>query len=66
MPLPKQVDTAQIDTSRPHAARIYDYPLGGKDHFPADAQTAEQAMLAIPTARTSALQNRAFLGRPGT
>ncbi len=63
MPLPKQVDTSQIDTSRPHAARIYDYLLGGKDHFPADAQTAEQAMLAIPTARTSALQNRAFLGR---
>jgi hypothetical protein len=53
----------KIDTSRPHAARMYDYFLGGKDHFAADRETADKAMAAIPTARTAARENRAFLGR---
>ncbi|MDQ1249114.1 MAG: hypothetical protein QG597_3488, partial [Actinomycetota bacterium] len=26
----------EIDTSRPHPARMYDYWLGGKDNFAAD------------------------------
>jgi hypothetical protein len=30
-----------IDTSRPHSARMYDYYLGGKDHFEVDKQAAE-------------------------
>jgi hypothetical protein len=54
---------AEIDTSKPHAARIYDYLLGGKDHFAVDRKTAERAMRAIPTGRTAARENRAFLGR---
>jgi hypothetical protein len=54
---------AEIDTSKPHAARIYDYLLGGKDHFAVDRETAERAMRAIPTGRTAARENRAFLGR---
>lgn len=54
---------AKIDTSKPHAARMYDYLLGGKDHFAVDRATAERAMAAIPTGRTAARENRAFLGR---
>ena len=54
---------AKIDTSKPHAARIYDYLLGGKDHFAVDRETAEKAIAAIPTGRTAARENRAFLGR---
>jgi hypothetical protein len=54
---------AEIDTSKPHAARIYDYLLGGKDHFAVDRETAEQAIRAIPTGRTAARENRTFLGR---
>ncbi len=54
---------AEIDTSKPHAARIYDYLLGGKDHFAVDRETAEQAIKAIPTGRTAARENRTFLGR---
>jgi S-adenosyl methyltransferase len=54
---------AEIDTSKPHAARIYDYLLGGKDHFAVDRETAEKAIKAIPTGRTAARENRAFLGR---
>jgi O-methyltransferase involved in polyketide biosynthesis len=52
-----------IDTSKPHPARMYDYLLGGKDHFAADRETAEKAIQAIPTGRTAARENRAFLGR---
>jgi hypothetical protein len=31
----------EIDTSRPHPARIYDYGLGGKNHFAVDREVAE-------------------------
>lgn len=54
---------SEIDTSRPHPARIYDYGLGGKNHFAADREVAEKAFAAMPTGRTAARENRAFLGR---
>ena len=53
----------EIDTSRPHPARIYDYGLGGKNHFAVDREMAEKAWAAMPTGRTAARENRAFLGR---
>ena len=53
----------EIDTSKPHSARIYDYYLGGKDNFAADRETAVKAMEAWPPIRTAARENRAFLGR---
>jgi O-methyltransferase involved in polyketide biosynthesis len=53
----------EIDTSRPHPARIYDYGLGGKNHFAADREMAEKAWASMPTGRTAARENRAFLGR---
>jgi O-methyltransferase involved in polyketide biosynthesis len=53
----------EIDTSRPHAARIYDYGLGGKNHFAADREVAEKVLAAMPGARTVARENRKFLGR---
>jgi hypothetical protein len=52
-----------IDTEKPHAARIYDYYLGGKDNFAADRRTAERAMQSWPAVRTAVRENRAFLGR---
>ncbi len=54
---------ATIDATRAHAARMYDYLLGGKDHFAIDRETAEKALQAVPTGRISARENRAFLGR---
>src|SRR6201987_1399613 len=54
---------AEIDTSKPHAARIYDYLLGGKDHFAIDRETAEKGIKLTPPGRTAARENRAFLGR---
>lgn len=52
-----------LKTDQPHSARMYDYLLGGKDNFPADRDAAEKAVLAFPTLRTAALENRKFLGR---
>jgi len=53
----------EVDTSKPHSARIYDYYLGGKDNFAADRKTAIRAMEAWPPIRMAARENRAFLGR---
>jgi hypothetical protein len=53
----------RIDTSKPHAARMYDYFLGGKDNFAADRETAQKALAAWPAIRVASRENRAFLGR---
>jgi hypothetical protein len=42
---------------------MYDYYLGGKDHFAADRELAEQVLAGMPSVRTAARENRAFLGR---
>ena len=52
-----------FDVSRAHPARIYDYWLGGKDHFPADREAAEQAIKDFPGIVASVRAQRAFLGR---
>jgi SAM-dependent methyltransferase len=53
----------EIDTSRPHSARIYDYFLGGKNHFAADREVAEKSLVSLPSGRIGAREQRAFLGR---
>jgi hypothetical protein len=53
----------EIDTSRPHAARIYDYYLGGKNHFAADRETADKVLQGWPSLRVAAREQRDFLGR---
>ncbi len=53
----------QIDTTRPHPARMYDYYLGGKDHYEADEQAAAHVMKIYPGIRTCARVNRAFMHR---
>jgi S-adenosyl methyltransferase len=52
-----------IDITTPNAARMYDYYLGGANHFPADRQAAEHVLRAAPWIRATAIKNRAFLGR---
>src|SRR5215472_8963207 len=52
-----------IDISRPHSARMYDYYLGGKDHFAVDRETAEIAARAWPAVRVAVRENRKFLAR---
>jgi hypothetical protein len=53
----------EIDTSKPHPARMYDYYLGGKNHFAADRETAEKGLATWRSGRVAARENRAFLGR---
>ena len=53
----------EIDISRPHSARMYDYYLGGKDNFAPDREAAEKVLAGMPTGRTFARENRAFMGR---
>jgi hypothetical protein len=52
-----------LNTNKPHSARMYDYYLGGKDHFPADRETAERAAQSWTSVRVAVRENRAFLGR---
>ena len=59
-PSPPHVD---LQTDRPHPARVYDYLLGGKDNFAADRAAAEQGIKANPASRTPPRENRAFLRR---
>jgi hypothetical protein len=54
---------AQIDTSKPHPARMYDAFLGGKDNYPVDREAVRQVLRAAPEVRDSARANRAFLQR---
>jgi hypothetical protein len=53
----------EINTSEPHPARMYDYFIGGKNHFAADRATAAQVLRRSPAAHIAARENRAFLGR---
>lgn len=46
-----------------HPARVYDFWLGGKDHFAADREAGEQAVRAYPDLVNAVQANRAFLVR---
>ncbi|GGO02767.1 hypothetical protein GCM10010116_05360 [Microbispora rosea subsp. aerata] len=53
-----------FDVTRPNVARMYDYYLGGKNHFPADRAAAERIIeLSKGHVREAVRENRAFLGR---
>jgi SAM-dependent methyltransferase len=53
----------EIDLSRPSAARMYDYYLGGSHNFAIDRQAAEQAIGMWPDLPIIMQANRAFLRR---
>jgi hypothetical protein len=52
-----------IDTTVAHVARVYNYWLGGKDHFAADRKAGDEAIRAYPDMYSSVRANRAFLQR---
>ena len=54
---------SEIDTSKPHPARMYDYYIGGKNHFAADRAVADKALASWPAGRIGLRENRKFLGR---
>ncbi|MFF9151619.1 SAM-dependent methyltransferase [Streptomyces sp. NPDC014846] len=57
------VRAVEIDTSRPHPARIYDYLLGGTDHYEVDQRAGDAIAAAAPEVRIGVRANRAFLHR---
>ncbi len=52
-----------IDTSVAHNARVWNYWLGGKDHFAADRQAGDRVLAMHPGIVQVARADRAFLGR---
>jgi hypothetical protein len=52
-----------VDVRKPHAARVYDYALGGKDNYAADRALIDRLSAVIPDTPLVARENRAFLGR---
>jgi len=53
----------EIDTSRPHSARVYDYMIGGKNHFEADREAARKILAVLPAGNIGPRENRGFLSR---
>ncbi|WP_405589645.1 SAM-dependent methyltransferase [Streptomyces sp. NBC_01190] len=53
----------EIDTSRPHPARMYDYFLGGRDNYEVDREAADRVLDIAPEVPASARANRDFLSR---
>jgi hypothetical protein len=59
----QRLGPGDIDVKRPNVARVYDYFVGGKNHFAVDREFAEQCMRVAPKAPLSARANRMFLRR---
>ena len=61
------VEPDEIDTSKAHAARVYDYLLGGRANFKVDREAAEITYAAWPggidAVRADVREHRAALGR---
>ncbi|MEU5976920.1 SAM-dependent methyltransferase [Streptomyces sp. NPDC047315] len=55
--------TDGVNTGKAHSARMYDYFLGGKDHYPVDAEAAEHVLKVLPDGRRLARANRGFMRR---
>jgi len=53
----------KLDPNVPHSARVWNYWLGGKDHYPADRMVGDQVMAMFPDITRLARADRAFLGR---
>jgi hypothetical protein len=67
-PLPgPHEESTRIDTTVAHPARVYDYMVGGQDHFTVDRQAAEHMSAAYPggvdDVRAIVRAFRSFLGR---
>ncbi|WP_007023847.1 SAM-dependent methyltransferase [Saccharomonospora iraqiensis] len=55
--------SAELDTTRPSIARVYDAFLGGKDNYAVDRAVYEQVKKVVPHQAEVGWMNRAFLVR---
>ncbi|MFK4101142.1 SAM-dependent methyltransferase [Streptomyces sp. NPDC019531] len=54
---------SDIDTGSAHSARIYDYIIGGKDHYPADREAGDAMVREWPALPVHMRANRDFMNR---
>jgi hypothetical protein len=59
----RPVKIAQIDTTTPNVARVWNYLVGGRDNFDVDRKAAKQLIAAAPVMEHVGLASRAFLRR---
>ncbi len=52
-----------VDPTKPNAARVYNYLLGGKDNYTVDQLVAERMLVIAPNTKTAAWFSRKFLLR---
>jgi hypothetical protein len=62
-PAAEREQLPDIDVSKPHTARFWNYLLDGKDNYPADRAAGEQILAIAPGFRDAARAVRGFLGR---
>ena len=53
----------EIDSTKPHPARMYDYYLEGKDYYEVDKAAAAKVESVLPTIKITARTNRLFMHR---
>jgi hypothetical protein len=52
-----------FDPTKPTTARVYDYAIGGKDHYAADRAVVDEIISIAPDAKNIAAWNRSFINR---
>jgi hypothetical protein len=52
-----------VDTTQPRSARVWNYLLGGKHHFPVDREYGDKVYEVYPEIADAARSGRAFLAR---
>jgi S-adenosyl methyltransferase len=62
-PAPGVPPTSKIDTTVPHSARIWNYWLGGKDHYPVDRAAGDKYREIYPGIVDTARAVRYFMAR---
>ncbi|EPH41338.1 SAM-dependent methyltransferase [Streptomyces aurantiacus] len=55
----------RVDTSTAHSARVYDYILGGKDHYLVDVEAGDAMCRHWPSLPVHMRENRRFMHRAG-
>lgn len=59
----EEVAPPGIDITKPSVARVYNFMIGGKDHYTVDRMVAEAILKVEPNAAAEGRAQRAFLGR---
>ena len=60
---PGELPAVDLDLTKPSIARVYDYLLGGREHFDVDRRAAIAILNAVPETTQLAKENRQFLQR---